>query len=177
MFKIIFVIIIAIIGIPVYALCVALLWIIGAIFDIGYVDASVYVCEYGQPIVTVFVAAILTVVGVKWLIISIRKKKMQMLISLCAFLICYVWIGINCVTELMNRIALYSGMTNRQIFNYVVHKLRVMGEEYPDGSIHILNETVTYGYVMANIEVYIVPISIVLLLGLCQRYLIRKFIK
>lgn len=177
MFKIIFLIAFAIIGIPVYTLCVLLLWIIGVVFRIGYIDASVYVCEYGQPVVTAVTAVLLTIVGVKWQIITIRKKKMKLLISICAILICYVWIVIDCITELISRIDLYSGLTNRQIFNYVVHKLKVMGAHYPDGSIHILNETITYGYIMANIEVYIVPISVVLLLGLYQRYLIRRVLK
>lgn len=51
----------------------------------------------------------------------------------------------------------------------MAHKLRVMGKVYPEGQFQILDfEIVSYGYIMANMEVYIVPIAIVLLLGIIQ---------
>ena len=69
-------------------------------------------------------------------------------------------------------------MSHRQIFDYVVHKLSVMGQGYPYGKFNILDfDTVSYGYIMANMEVYILPISIVILLYIVQRIVTRKISK
>lgn len=80
--------------------------------------------------------------------------------------------------ELISRLKEYAGMSHRQIFDYVVHKLSVMGQGYPYGKFNILDfDTVSYGYIMANMEVYILPISIVILLYIVQRIVTRKISK
>ena len=75
----------------------------------------------------------------------------------------------------IERLEIYSELSNRQIFDYVVHNLRVMGDAYPHKSFTLFTgETISYGYVMANIEVYLLPISIVLLLGMIQYKMLRS---
>ncbi len=60
-------------------------------------------------------------------------------------------------------------MNNREIFDYVVNKLSDIGAVYPTGRLQLFTgESISYGYIMANMEVYILPVSIVLLCGLIQ---------
>ena len=81
----------------------------------------------------------------------------------------------QCVNTLLQRLSLYEGMNNRQIFNLVVDKLQEIGMAYPTGVINVFGyETVTYGYVMANIEVYILPLSLVLILMLMTKWIAKK---
>lgn len=175
MIKTVFLIFIGIIGVPLYALCVAFLYIVGAILGLIYVDMSVYVCEYMQPIATAFLALVFSIIAIRKIIKTMGMRIWHKAAALSVILLSYLAIIAYCTREFFDRYATYAGMTNRQIFDYVVNKLRVMGDVYPKGSIKLFTgETIGYGYIMANIEVYLLPLSIVLILGLIQWRLIRK---
>lgn len=165
----------SIIGIPMYALSVIVLYIIGAIFGISYVDSSVYVCEYVQPLFTAIVAILFMLFAITKLPKLFQVKSWGKVVVFSAFCLIYISIAVHCALEYLERIQTYAGMTNRQIFDYVVHKLRVMGEVYPQKSYTLFTgESIGFGYVMANMEVYLLPISVVLMLGLIQWGLTRK---
>ena len=175
MIKTIFLIFIGIIGVPLYALCVAFLYIVGAVLGLSYVDMSVYVCEYVQPILTAVFALMFSMFATRKIVKSAGRKMWLKAASLSAILLTYIVVIGYCVREFIDRSSAYVGMTNRQIFDFVVNKLRVMGEAYPKGAIKLFTgETIGYGYIMANIEVYLMPISIVLILGIIQWRLSRK---
>lgn len=175
MLKSVFIILISIIGAPLYAICVALLYVIGKVFGIGYVDSSVYVCEYIQPLFTASLALLFLIYGLTKIPILIRKKNWGRFFVLCSICLLYITTGIYCVIEFLERLQTYSGMTNRQIFDFVVNKLRVMGDIYPHKTLTLFNgETIGFGYIMANIEVYLLPVSLVILLGLFQRKLTKQ---
>lgn len=175
MIKSVFIILVSIIGIPIYALSVVFLYIIGAIFGISYVDSSVYVCEYVQPLFTAAVALVFLIIALIKIPKIVKEKIWCKAVALSVISLSYIAIVGYCVQEFIERVHTYSGMTNRQIFDYVVHKLRVMGEVYPQKSfILFTGEPIGYGYIMANMEVYLLPISIVLLLGLIQWKLTTK---
>ena len=144
-------------------------------FGWSYVDASVYVCEYFQPVFTAAVALLFLILCLRKVIVAFQSRKNMRGFSLLAICLSYLVIAVGCIRELLSRLSEYAGLNNRQIFDYVVHKLSVMGIGYPEGRFNILDfETVSYGYIMANMEVYILPISIVLLLYIIQRIVSRK---
>lgn len=178
MVKIIFLTFVAVIGMPIYALCVAFLLLLNPLFGWSYVDASVYVCEYFQPVFTSVVALLLLLASWRWVGRTYRSKRYGMLTALLLFDAVYVSTGIYCIAQqLLPRIATYSGMSNRQIFDYAVDVLSRMARAYPGGStrVDILNfDTVSYGYIMANMEVYIAPITIILALGIIQWKIIKN---
>ncbi len=176
MLKSIFLLFICIIGTPIYAVCVVILFVVGAIFGLSYVDSSVYVCEYVQPIFTAVVALFFLIMALRKFPIVCRHKAWYKLALLFVFCVIYIVISAYCVKEFIQRFSTYSGMNNRQIFNFVVQKLNDMGDSYPKGIIHLPHgDSITYGYIMANIEVYILPISIVLLCGLIQWYILKSY--
>ncbi len=175
MLKSLFLLFICIIGIPIYAVCVVLLFVIGAIFGLSYVDSSVYVCEYVQPIFTAILALVFFIMALRKFSIIYRHKAWDKVILLFVCCVTYIAILGYCIKEFIQRISTYSGMSKRQIFDFVVQKLNDIGDNYPKGIINLPHgDSVTYGYIMANIEVYILPISIVLLCGLIQRYTLNK---
>lgn len=178
MIKTIFLKFIAVVGLPIYALCVAFLLLLKPLFGWSYVDASVYVCEYFQPVFTAAVALLLLLASCKVIVRSYRGKRHGKLTAILLFDAVYIFTGTYCITQqLMTRIATYSGMSNRQIFDYAVDFLSNMAREYPDGStmVRILDfDTVSYGYIMANIEVYIAPIAVILILGIIQCIISKK---
>lgn len=175
MLKSIFLLFICVIGIPVYVACVILLFVIGAIFGLSYVDSSVYVCEYVQPIFTAILALAFFIIALKKFSITYIHKAWYKVILLSACCMTYIAIFGYCVKEFIHRISIYSEMSKPQIFDFVVQKLNVMGNNYPKGVIHLPHgDSITYGYIMANIEVYILPISIVLLCGLIQWRILKR---
>lgn len=160
---------------PIYALCVAFLFLLKPLLGWSYVDASVYVCEYFQPVFTAVVALLFLILCIRKVISAFQSQNNMRGLSLLAICLSYLAIGVECIRELLSRLSEYAGMSNHQVFDYVVHKLSVMGSGYPEGRFNILNfETVSYGYIMANMEVYILPISIVILLYIIQRTVSRK---
>lgn len=175
MFKSVFIIILSIIGLPIYALCVVLLYIIGAIFGISYVDSSVYVCEYVQPLFTASLALLFLILALIKIPKLIRKRIWSRTVSLSFLCLLYLTMVWFCVKEFFERLHTYAGMGNRQIFDYVVNKLRVMGEVYPHKTFTLFTgETIGFGYIMANMEVYLLPLSLILLLGIFQHKLTKK---
>lgn len=175
MFKTIFIFLVSVIGLPIYVACVAILLGLGAVFGWSYTDASVYICEYVQPWVTAVLAAILLIYGIKSAAIYYRNKYRSVAVTLTGFCILYAGIAVYCIRDFFLRIAAYKGMSNREIFDYVVAKLSAMAYSYPPGRFRIFTgESISYGYIMANIEVYILPISIVLLCGFIQRRISKR---
>lgn len=178
MLKTIFIFLVSIIGLPIYAACVAILLALGAIFGWSYIDASVYICEYVQPWITALLALLLSIGAIKKIKNYYKTESKGAAMALVGFCITYFCIIIFCITEFLSRISTYKGMDNRQIFDYVVNKLSVMGASYPAGRFRIFTgESISYGYIMANIEVYILPISFVLLCGLIQWRIIKRMRK
>lgn len=172
--KTIVILFISVIGLPLYSLCVGFLLLLKPLLGWSYVDASVYVCEYLQPAVTAAVALLCLIQGIRVGISACRVRKIPIGLLMLAICVSYLVIGIDSIRELMSRLSEYANMNNRQIFDYVVHKLEAMGAQYPDGRVTILDfETVSYGYIIANMEVYILPISTVMILFIIQR-VIRK---
>lgn len=175
MLKSIFIFLVSLIGLPLYAVCVVILYVIGEAFGISYVDSSVYVCEYVQPIFTAAVALIFLIFALRSIWRAFTAKRWSILTTLALFCLVYIYEIRHCIAELLIRISSYAGLTNRQIFNLVVKKLQDMGEIYPNMTIQIPSgESVTYGYIMANMEVYLLPLSIVLLCGIIQWRLSKR---
>lgn len=175
MLKTIFIFLVSIIGLPIYAACVAILLGLGAIFGWSYIDASVYICEYVQPWITALLALLFFIGAIEKVNNYYKTKSKGAAMSLVGLCITYFCIIIFCINEFFSRISTYKGMDNRQIFDYVVNKLSVMGASYPAGRFRIFTgESISYGYIMANIEVYILPISVVLLCGFIQWRIIKR---
>lgn len=169
MLKSIFIFIVSVVGIPVYAVCVVFLLVIGTLFGWSYVDSSVYICEYLQPIITALLAVCFLIPAIRKVAIAFKNKPSGEVLSLSAICLLYVSIITYCIYEFIHRVIEYSGMTNPQIFDFVAQELSKMGDMYPKGRIYLFTgESISYGYIMANMEVYILPISIVLLCGLIQ---------
>ncbi len=174
MLKSIFIILVSVIGVPIYAVCVIILYAFGAIFGISYVDSSVYICEYVQPLFTALVAIVFMSLALIKLPTVFRNKIWLKAALLTLFCLAYLSITVECVMDFCGRLRTYANMSNRQIFDYVVNKLRVMGEVYPHKSINLINgESIGFGYIMANMEVYILPLSLVLLLAFLQHRLTK----
>ena len=164
--KDIILILVCAIGLPIYGICVLLLLTIGKIFDISYIDASVYVCEYGQPIVTAVAAIVVAVYCIKYS----RGLNNTRLFLIWSIILSNLAITGYSLSSLLMRINQYKGLTNRQIFNTVVDKLNKIGEGFIPGNFDCFGyEKISYGYVMANIEAYILPISLVILLFIIAR--------
>lgn len=178
MIKSILVAFITVVGLPAYALCVAFLLMLRPIFGWSYVDASVYVCKYFQPVFTAAVALVFMIFAIRKIVKAFRHRTKVRGIVLSAISAGYLTIAVGCICELFVRLHTYGGMTNHQIFDFVVHKLSVIGSVYPAGRFRIFTgESISYGYIMANMEVYLLPISIVLLPGIIQWRLTRKISK
>lgn len=169
MLKSIFIFIVSVVGIPIYAVCVVFLLVIGTLFGWSYVDASVYICEYSQPLITALLALCFLISAIRNTLKVFNNKSSGVLLLLSAICLIYISIITYCTYEFIHRVIEYSGMTNPQIFDFVVQELSKMGDMYPKGRINLFTgESISYGYIMANMEVYILPISIVLLCGLIQ---------
>ncbi len=175
MLKSIFIFLVSLIGLPLYTVCVVILYVIGAAFGISYVDSSVYVCEYVQPIFTAAVALIFMIFAIRSIWRAFHVKRWDIVTTIALFCLVYVYEIRLCISEFLMRISTYEGMTNRQIFNFVVKKLQDMGEFYPNMTVTIpTGESITYGYIMANMEVYLLPLSIVLICGIIQWRLSKR---
>lgn len=164
--------ILGIICIPIYVVCVIILIAIAPIFG-SYVDASVYVCEYGEPIVTIVLTLCFAVSGFRYLIRAIKHKMFGRFAVLTIISLIYLTVIYMSVCSLTYRIKTYDGMTNRQIFDFVVAKLQLMGSCF-DGTVGIMGHEVGLGYIVANFMTYILPISFTLWSGLIQRIISRK---
>ncbi len=164
--------ILGVICIPVYVVCVAILMLLIPIFG-SYVDASVYVCEYGEPIVTGLLTLCFAIFNIKYALRAIKHKMFGRFTALIMILIIYISVLFRSVYTLIERLETYNGMTNRQIFDYVVEKLREMGSCF-DGTVAIAGHEVGLRYIVFNITTYILPITIVLLCGVIQRIITKE---
>lgn len=163
-------IIVAILGIicvPIYAVCVLLLIALSPIFG-GYINASVYVCEYFQPIITILAALLFLFYDIQQIhsafICDYHLKVAALVVVALIFL---AIIGI-CGWQLYDRLITYQGLNNREIFNFVVMKLRNMGSPI-EGELTFRQYKITMGYIVANFVVYILPMAVTLICG----YIVR----
>lgn len=134
---------------PLYAFCVAVLFISMAFTSWTYREASVYICEYFEPWFCVAVAGGIII----WIIVSMRRMNIlgKWLSIIPIGLEC--WLAARNINIYFERIATYEGMGINEIFNYVVAYL-----------INLGHATGT-DYVTANIMVYIFPLVSILLVG------------
>ncbi len=175
MIQSIFILLICLLGLPIYAVSVVFLLVLGEICGWSYVESSVYICEYVQPLFTAAVAIVFLILALRKLPAVQKKKTNGALVVLSLICLIYIVTAGVCFHEFIHRIAEYRGMTDTQIFDYVVQKLSKMAQSYPAGRIRLFTgESISYGYIMANMIVYILPLSIVLLGGFLQWRLTRK---
>ena len=167
--------ILGIICIPIYVLCVAILIAIAPIFG-SYIDASVYVCEYGEPIITGLLTLWVLICCCIYIIKAVKHKMWGHTMILIMISLIYLLVIYMSVCTLTYRIEAYEGMTNKQIFDLVVVKLRQMGSCF-DGTVGIMGHEIGFGYIVANFMTYILPISLALWSGLFQRIVSKKLKK
>ncbi|MDE5774296.1 MAG: hypothetical protein K2H86_07550 [Muribaculaceae bacterium] len=160
------------ISIPIYVLCVLLLLAIAPIVG-GYVNASVYVCEYCEPVVTGAITLLFLIFCGKYIYKAIKKEMYVRAIILIIICVVYISVLYNSIGTLMLRVETYRGMTNKEIFDYVVIKLREMGSSM-DGTVDIIGHKIGVGYIVANFMTYVLPISVTLWCGLIQRIISKK---
>lgn len=73
--------------------------------------------------------------------------------ALATILLIYISVLFRSIYTLIERLETYNGMTNRQIFDYVVEKLREMGSCF-DGTVVIAGHEVGFSYIVANFTTY-----------------------
>lgn len=166
--------ILILLSVPIYALCVVFLIAISPLCG-GYVNASVYLCEYCQPVVTILLSGLFLFLNVRFLsqAMSGREYLATILLAVCFLVLC--WVIYFCGRQFLTRLHDYVGMDNYQIFNYVVNKLQAMGKGIP-GMIKFGQHEIAKGYIVANIVVYILPLIVTLLVGWWQRMIYRYFL-
>ena len=142
---------------PVYAVCVVILFGVMALTGWNYKEASVYVCEYFEPLsCTVVALAVAIIILNKFT----KMDKYGKLLSLIP-LITELYMAWHNVQIYLERKATYSDMNIDGIFSYVVDYLLQMAER-----------THTH-YILANMYVYILPMMTILLTGLIARLIYR----
>lgn len=134
---------------PVYALCVVVLFTAMAFTGWTYREASVYICEYFEPWFCVAVAIVIVVIMIKNMRRTTLTGKLIMLIPI----LMEINMARGNASIFFDRIATYKGMTINGIFDYVVQQLLNLG-----------NATGT-NYIVANILVYIWPLAAILIFG------------
>ncbi|MDE5903166.1 MAG: hypothetical protein K2H21_08125 [Muribaculaceae bacterium] len=146
------------VALPVYAVCVVILFVVMMFTGWNYREASVYVCEYFEPWACVFVALAVAII-----ILSkfAKMDKCGKLLSLLPLTV-EVYMAWNSIQTYFERKATYSGMGIDTIFNYVVDYLMQMAES---------SQT---NYILANMYVYILPMMTILLTGLAARFIYRR---
>ena len=140
-------------GMPVYALCVAFLYVTMFFTGWSYREASVYVCEYFAPLFCVLLATVIIII----MALNLRKSPMKAKLWIWVLIGAEAVMGIYSLQTFISRRTLYSDMSIDGIFDYVVAYLMRLG-----------SETHT-NYVVANMIVYILPLTMILLLGLVGR--------
>ncbi len=135
---------------PIYAICVGILYVTMQFTGWSYRTASVYICEYATPL---FCAA--CALGILILIVSKLSKMRNTGRCLIALpMLAEAYMLYDCIHTYIVRKALYAGMSNDAIFKYVVDYLIKMGERSHTN------------YVLANMYVYILPFLLILIIGL-----------
>lgn len=134
---------------PVYTVCVLVLFLAMAITGWSYIEASVYICEYCEPVICILTAFILATYMMNRLWKMSTKGGLLILIP-------FGMEGILCLINMMIllwRIAEYQWMDINEIFDSVVIKLIDLG-----------NSTHT-NYIVANMIVYLLPMILILVVG------------
>lgn len=167
--------ILGIICIPIYVLCVAILLTITPVFG-SYVDASVYVCEYGEPFFTGTLTLCFLANSCIYAAKAVKYKMYGRATVLIVISLIYLLVIYMSICTIIYRIETYEGMTNKQIFDFVVAKLRHMGSCF-DGTVGIMGHEIGFGYIVANFMTYILPISLTLWSGLIQRITSKRLRK
>lgn len=145
-------------SLPVYAVCVAVLFAAMGVTGWNYKEASVYICEYFAPLSCAAVALVIA------LIILYKLPKMNVrgrIISMIPLAVELFMIRQN-VNIYFERKATYAGMSINEIFYYVVEYLRAMGRDTHTN------------YVLANMYVYILPMLIILIVGYIARVIYNR---
>lgn len=152
------VLLIEFIALPVYAVCVMILFGVMLLTGWSYKEASVYVCEYFQPLICAFVAlSIIILILCKLTRMNIYGRLLS-LIPLFAE-IYFIWQNVQVYFE---RKALYTGMSNDAIFKYVVDYLIEMAKRSHTN------------YILANMYVYILPMLMILAVGFAGKLIYNK---
>ncbi|MBD5357001.1 MAG: hypothetical protein HDR88_08380 [Bacteroides sp.] len=144
-----FILLLEMLCLPIYAICVAVLFGVMWFTDWSYKAASVYVCEYMAPIICAATAIILIIIMLTklWKINHYGRLLMLLPISIEAYMV------YNSIMTYLERKVTYTGMTIEAIFNYVVNYLIKMGRDSHTN------------YILANMYVYILPLIIILITG------------
>ncbi|MDE5663302.1 MAG: hypothetical protein K2I37_04630 [Muribaculaceae bacterium] len=143
---------------PVYAVCVAVLLVAMGVTGWNYNEASVYICEYFEPLSCAAVALVIA------LIILCKLPKMNVrgrIISMIPLAVELFMIRQN-VNIYFERKATYAGMSINEIFRYVVDYLLTMARDTDTN------------YVLANMYVYILPMLIILIVGYIARIIYNR---
>ncbi len=143
---------------PIYVVCVVILFGVMAVIGWNYKEASVYVCEYFEPLSCAAVAlAIAFIILGKLPKMNTRGRIISMIPLAAEFFM--IWQNVNIYFE---RKATYAGMGINEIFSYVVDYLMTMAK-----NTHT-------NYVLANMYVYILPMLIILCVGFAARVVYKK---
>ncbi len=144
--------------VPIYAICVVVLFVVMWISGWTYQTASVYVCEYAAPIISALVALSILIIMITHLCKLSKKGRLLMLLPISIEL---YMVFDNIMTYIHRRIA-YKDMSIDGIFNYVVDYLLEMARE---------DHT---NYILANMKVYILPLYIILITGYIGKVIYRR---
>ena len=135
---------------PIYAICVGILYVTMQFTGWSYRTASVYICEYAVPL---FCAA--CALGIIILMLSkFPKMRSTGRYLMVLPMLAEAYMLYDSIHTYIVRKALYVGMSNDAIFKYVVDYLTKMGERS------------NTNYVLANMYVYILPFLLILIVGL-----------
>ncbi|MDE6409362.1 MAG: hypothetical protein K2K81_03840 [Muribaculaceae bacterium] len=132
---------------PIYALCVGVLYAAMAFTGWSYREASVYICEYFEPWFCAFVAIWIIV----WLVACMKKLNTKGKLLSAVLIMFEAYLAGHNAGIFFNRFTHYKGMSIDAIFKYVVEYLISLGEKTGTD------------YVTANIIVYIFPLMAILL--------------
>lgn len=146
------------VAVPLYAICVVILFGVMALTGWNYREVSVYVCEYFEPLSCTLVALAVSIIILNKLA---KMDKYGKLLSLLPLFV-EIYMAWDNVQIYLERKAAYTGMSIDSIFRYVVNYLMQMAERTHTN------------YVLANMYVYILPMTIILLTGLMARFIYKR---
>lgn len=134
---------------PVYLVCVGVLFLAMAVTGWSYKEASVYICQLGEPIVCCIVALVLIVLMLKKVMRCRNIAHWFMVIPILV----EGWLGVWCVGRFLKNFVEFKTMSIGQYFYQEVVELLELGRETGTN------------YVVANMIVYIFPLLVVLFVG------------
>lgn len=143
---------------PVYALCVLLIFAVMAVTGWSYTVASVNICEYFIPAFFTVAANLMIV----YMIICMGRMKKKGCLLMVLPLLGEIFMLLLSANTYAAHIIRYNEMTDSQIFRHAVNYLLELGNAF--------NTT----YVIANMIVYVLPLVIILALGFSGWIIYRK---